>query len=112
MHLTEEQSDYLRILGHSLKPTVDVGAGGLTDSLIKEVDRALADHELVKVRVRFGNRERRGRVFEELAPLAQALLVKPDGYVALLYRPSEQGKVRLPSASETGGDPDAISAGV
>jgi RNA-binding protein len=96
MHLTEEQTDYLRILGHSLKPTVDVGAGGLTDSLLKELDRALADHELVKVRVRFGNRERRGKVFEDIAPLAQACLVKPDGYVALLYRPSDQGKIRLP----------------
>jgi RNA-binding protein len=96
MQLTEEQTDYLRILGHSLKPTVDVGAGGLTDSVLKELDRALADHELVKVRVRFGNRERRGKVFEELAPLAQACLVKPDGFVALLYRPSDQGKIRLP----------------
>jgi RNA-binding protein len=96
MHLTEEQTDYLRILGHSLKPTVDVGAGGLTDSVLKELDRALADHELVKVRVRFGNRERRGKVFEDLAPLAQACLVKPDGFVALLYRPSDQGKIRLP----------------
>jgi RNA-binding protein len=96
MRLTEEQSDYLRILGHSLKPIVDVGAGGLTESLLKELERALDDHELVKVRVRFGNRERRGRVFEELAPLAQACLVKPDGYVALLYRPSDRGKIRLP----------------
>ncbi|HEX5420699.1 MAG TPA: YhbY family RNA-binding protein [Gammaproteobacteria bacterium] len=97
MRLTEEQSDYLRILGHSLTPIIDVGAGGLTDSLLKELDRALADHELIKVRVRFGNRERRGRVFEELAPLAQACLVKPDGYVALLFRPSENSKIRLPS---------------
>ncbi|HEU4619818.1 MAG TPA: YhbY family RNA-binding protein [Gammaproteobacteria bacterium] len=96
MRLTEEQTDYLRILGHSLEPIVDVGAGGLTDSLLKELDRALADHELIKVRVRFGNKERRGRVFEELAPLAQALLVKRDGYVALLYRPSVVGKIRLP----------------
>ncbi len=97
MHLTEEQTDYLRILGHSLTPIVDVGAGGLTESLVRELDRALADHELVKVRVRFGNRERRGRVFEELAPLAHALLVKPDGYVALLYRSSGHGKIRLPT---------------
>lgn len=96
MHLTEEQSNYLRILGHTLTPAVDVGAGGLTNSLLKQVDKALADHELVKVRVRFGDRERRSRVFEELAPLAEACLVKQAGYVALLYRPSDQGTIQLP----------------
>jgi RNA-binding protein len=96
MHLTEEQSNYLRILGHTLTPAVDIGAGGLTNSLMKELDKALTDHELVKVRVRFGDRERRSKVFEKLAPLADACLVKEAGYVALLYRPSNPSTIRLP----------------
>src|SRR5690606_15003928 len=76
MHLTEEQSNYLRILGHTLTPVVDVGPGGVTDSLRKELDKALAEHELVKVRVRFGDKQRRQRIFAELAPMADACLVK------------------------------------
>lgn len=96
MHLTEEQSDYLRILGHTLTPVVDVGADGVTPRLRKELDKALADRELVKVRVRFGDRQRRAKVFEELAPLAEACLVKDSGHVALLYRPGNPGSIRLP----------------
>src|SRR5690606_29952096 len=87
MHLTEEQSNYLRILGHTWTPVIDVGAGGVTDSLRKELDRALSDHELVKVRVRFGDKQRRAKIFSELAPLADACLMKEAGHVALLYRP-------------------------
>jgi len=98
MHLTEEQSNYLRILGHTLTPVVDVGPGGVTDSLRKELDKALAEHELVKVRVRFGDKQRRQRIFAELAPMADACLVKDAGYVALLYRPANPSSIRLPES--------------
>ncbi len=98
MHLTEEQSNYLRILGHTLTPVISVGAGGVTESLRKELDKALADHELVKVRVRFGDRQRRARIFAELAPMADACLVKESGHVALLYRPGNPSSIRLPQS--------------
>lgn len=98
MHLTEEQSNYLRILGHTLTPIIDIGPGGVTDSLRKELDKALADHELVKVRVRFGDKQRRQRIFAELAPMAEACLVKEAGYVALLYRPANPSSIRLPQS--------------
>jgi RNA-binding protein len=98
MHLTEEQSNYLRILGHTLTPVIDVGPGGVTESLRKELDKALSDHELVKVRVRFGDKNRRARIFAELAPMAEACLVKDAGYVALLYRPNNPSSIRLPQS--------------
>lgn len=99
MGLTNEQSHYLRILGHDLKPVVDIGAGGVTNSLIKQIDRALAHHELVKVRVPFGDKRRRSRVIEELAPLAQAHVVQRAGTCCLLYRPADEPTIRLPSGS-------------
>jgi RNA-binding protein len=97
MRLTEEQSHYLRILGHSLEPIVDIGAGGVTNSLIKRIDQALAHHELVKVRVPFGDRRRRSEVMDELVPLAQAHLVHRGAHCALLYRPAATPAIRLPS---------------
>lgn len=98
MRLSNEQSDYLRILGHELKPVVEVGAGGVTPSLVRQIDEALNDQELVKVRVPFGDKVRRSRVLEELAPLAQAHLVQRVGTTALLYRPAREPGITLPPA--------------
>jgi len=98
MTLTQAQRDYLRVLGHSLQPTVDVGAGGVTASLAKELERALAEAELVKVRLRFGNREKRSRVAAQLAPLAEVCLVQQCGNFALLYRPRPDSDLTLPTA--------------
>ena len=98
MRLTNEQTDYLRILGHTLEPVLEIGAGGLTESQLKEIDRALADRELIKVRVPYGDRARRQRLLEELAPLSHAHLVERASHTALLYRPSRKTPViRIPS---------------
>lgn len=96
MTLTEAQREYLRVLGHSLQPVVEVGAGGLTHSIAKAVERALDDQGLVKVRVRFGDREKRSRVLAQLAPLADVCLVQEPCHCALLYRPSPRASIRLP----------------
>lgn len=97
MRLTVEQNDFLRVLGHELEPVLDIGAGGLTESKLKEIDRALADHELVKVRVPYGDRSRRQRLLEELAPLSQAHLVERASHTAVLYRPSTRSVIPIPA---------------
>lgn len=96
MRLTEEQNNFLRVLGHNLKPVCEVGAGGLTNSLIRAIDRALESEELVKVRVPFGSQEKRCRVLDDLAPVAHACLVQQTKSYALLYRPSSEPKISLP----------------
>ena len=58
MALSEKQKKHLRRLAHPLSPVVMLGNAGLTDGVVKELDRALADHELVKVSARVGERER------------------------------------------------------
>ncbi len=101
MPLTDEQAYYLSILGHDLRPVVDVGAGGITNHDVKRIERALDTQELVKVRVPFGSRQRRTEVIEQLAPMADAHLVRRDSNSALLYRPAEQPSIELPGASST-----------
>jgi RNA-binding protein len=63
-----------------------VGQAGLGPNLVAEFDRALTDHELVKVRARVGDREARDQILEELARATQAELVQRIGHVALYYR--------------------------
>lgn len=99
MPLTDEQAYYLSILGHDLRPVVDVGAGGITNHDLKRIERALDAQELVKVRVPFGSRQRRTEVIEQLAPMADAHLVRRDSNSALLYRPAAQPSIELPGSA-------------
>src|SRR4051812_10753499 len=49
--LTGKQLRHLRGLGHDLKPIVQVGRDGIDDGVIAALDRALTDHELVKIKL-------------------------------------------------------------
>jgi RNA-binding protein len=86
MDLTERQRRYLRGLAHPLKPVVMIGDSGLSNGVIKETDRALHDHELIKVRVRGAEREQRDALLADLAQRTSSALIHRIGHVAVLYR--------------------------
>ena len=90
MPLTDAQRKHLRRLGHDRNPIVLVGQGGISANLVAELDRALNDHELVKVRARVGDREARDEILEQLAASTGAELVQRIGHVALYYRASKE----------------------
>lgn len=95
--LTETQKKHLRRLGHDRKPIVLAGRSGLGAALVAELDRALTDHELVKVRVRAADRGERDALLGELASATGAELVQRIGHVALFYRANpEKPGILLP----------------
>ena len=73
MPLNEPQRKFLRRLGHDHNPIVLVGQGGVSPNVIAELDRALRDHELVKVRARVGDRNERDRLLVGLAAAIEIL---------------------------------------
>jgi RNA-binding protein len=87
--LSDAQRKHLRRLGHDRDPIVLVGQGGISPNLVSELDRALHDHELVKVRARVGDRDQRDEILDELARATGAELVQRIGHVALYYRPRQ-----------------------
>jgi RNA-binding protein len=87
MPLNEKQKKHLRRLGHALHPLVAVGQAGLTAAVVAELDRALTDHELVKARVRLGERAARDAALAALAAGTAATLVQRIGNVGLYFRP-------------------------
>ena len=101
MELTEHQKKYLRGLGHQLKPLIMVGDAGLSESLLAEYESTLDHHELIKVRVRVGDRSARDELINKLCEDSAAVLVQRIGNVALLYRPNLKKKpekrIRVPS---------------
>ena len=97
--LKEFQRKYLRGLGHALKPVVIVGDKGLTATVLAEVESALGHHELIKVRLRAGERALRDGMIDELCKSSGADLVQRTGNIALLYRRNPEAvKIRLPAA--------------
>jgi len=85
--LSERQRRHLRGLAHALQPVIRLGAAGLTEAVVRETDRALTDHELIKVKAPGGDREARDALFDELARRSHSTLVHRIGNVAVLYRP-------------------------
>jgi RNA-binding protein len=97
MKLSESQKKFLRGLGHQLKPVIMVGDAGLTDSLLNEFCSTIEHHELVKVRVRAGDRETRDNIIFELCEKGSAELVTRIGNVALIYRRNDENpQIPLP----------------
>jgi RNA-binding protein len=97
MALSEKQRKYLRRLGHSMNPVVLLGNAGLTEGVVNELDRALTDHELVKVGARVGGRGARDAALEELAQRTSSEIVQRIGNVGVFYRRrKDQPKILLP----------------
>lgn len=86
MPLTQEQKKHYKSIGHHLKPVLIIADNGLTEGVLAELERALHDHELIKVQLRQGEREDRQVLIEELLKAGRCELVQSLGKMALLYR--------------------------
>lgn len=97
MQLSSNQKRYLRGIAHGLDPVVMVGQKGVTPALLKELDGALAHHELVKVKLSDADREDRAETIEILRDASNAALVQAVGRIACFYRrnPKQPG-IELP----------------
>ena len=93
--LTAAQIRFLRGQAHDLKAILQVGGKGLTAPVLAELDGALEHHELVKVKIAAGDREARDAIVAELADRSGASLVQRIGNVAVLYRPTTDGKRQI-----------------
>jgi RNA-binding protein len=99
MQLTEKQRRHLKGLAHPLKPVILMGNSGLTDAVVAETSRALADHELIKVRLPGADREARDAALTALAERTESSLVTRIGHVAVLFKPlPKMSRIMLPGA--------------
>jgi RNA-binding protein len=95
--LTGKQKRHLRGLGHGLDPVVQIGKQGLTEAAVAAVDAALAQHELVKVRVGTECPDDRHDLAERLGPAVKGEVAQVLGRTVLVYRRHpKEAKIRLP----------------
>ncbi|WP_313514023.1 ribosome assembly RNA-binding protein YhbY [Pseudomonas sp.] len=90
MALTQEQKKQYKSIGHHLKPVLIVAENGLSEGVAAELDRALNDHELIKVQFRITEREERIALIEAVCKSGKAQLVQMIGKMALIYRKNPQ----------------------
>lgn len=95
MTLSTGDKKHLRQLGHSLNPVVTVAGKGLSDGVLEEVNRALDDHELIKVKLAVGERELKQQLIAELCQRVNAELVQTIGHIALLFRKADKPDPKL-----------------
>ena len=92
---TNQDIKQLRAIGHKLNPVVTVAGNGLTESVLAELERALGDHELIKVKLAVGSREARAAVARDICDRCGAELVQSIGNVAVILRRSDKPDPRL-----------------
>jgi RNA-binding protein len=98
IQLTPKERQALKALAHGLKPVVLLGSAGLSPSVVKEIDRALLSHELIKVKVPGEDRTEREEVFASLAESLSAARVQAIGKLLVLFRPAPEEEDQAPQA--------------
>jgi len=93
--LSTQERKRLRRIGHELNPIVMLGNQGLSDGVIEELHRALADHELIKVKVAGEDRELRHTLIDSVIAVSGAEVVQQIGKIILLYKKAEKRNVHL-----------------
>jgi RNA-binding protein len=98
LELSHAERNYLRRQAHTLKPIVQIGKYGLTDSARMAVDTALDDHELIKVKLLAAQDDKRTMI-DDLAATTDSNLISLIGNIATLYRRQpdpDRRKIELP----------------
>lgn len=83
--LTGSQRTRLRGLAHGYRPAVQIGKGGLTDTVVAAIDTALTASELIKVQI-FSEREERRKMAAVIEERLTCECAGSVGRMAIFYR--------------------------
>ncbi len=86
IELTPERRRALRAAAHHLHPLVTIAGNGLAETVIKEIDRSLKAHELIKVKLQGIEREDREALLGEICEKLDCAPVQHIGNTLILWR--------------------------
>lgn len=98
LNLTPGQRRFLRAQAHSLNPVVLIGDAGLTEAVMKEIERSLNSHELIKIKVASGDHEQREKMLAEICSTLEAAPAQHIGKTLVIYKAAKKQKLVLPKA--------------
>ncbi len=88
-------------VGHTLTPILRITKQELSPNVLHELNRALDDHELIKVKI-VCEKEIRDNLFLYMEELPETKVVQRIGGVVLLYRPSKEKNRKLSNILRSG----------
>lgn len=95
MALSNTLKKRFRAIGHNLMPVVIIAQKGISENIHDEIERALEDHELIKLKLVAANRSDKRALTLSLCSEFKAQCVQSIGHVVLLYRAAENPDPRL-----------------
>jgi RNA-binding protein len=84
--MTPLDQKQLRARAHALHPLVIISDKGLSAPVLREIDRSLLSHELIKVRMAIDDREARVSIVTEICAKLDTAAIQTIGKIAVLYR--------------------------
>ena len=93
MSLNNKQIRFLRAQAHSMKPVVLIGGAGLSDNVINEINQALDDHELIKVRVNAEDRDKKSEMIDSIIRQTECIHIQTIGHIGIFYRQNKKNPV-------------------
>ena len=95
--LTPAQRQFLKGLAHSRQPVVMIGNQGLTAAVLKEIERGLDAHELIKIKAASDEPDTRRAWLEEICTSTGAAPVQQIGKILVIYRAAGKPVIVLPA---------------
>ncbi len=93
--ITNAKKKEYRSIGHNLNPVIIVSENGISEGILNETERALDDHELIKVKFNIGDREVRAELIKELCKETKAEVIQNIGKIALILRIAKERNEQL-----------------
>jgi RNA-binding protein len=90
LSLSPAERSALRSQAHALKPVVLIGAEGLTDAVLTEIQVHLAAHELIKIRVFGDERDARIAIYDEICDRLNAAPIQHIGKLLVIWKPETE----------------------
>jgi RNA-binding protein len=97
MTVTSKQRKFLRTLAHNRNPVIFLGKGGLNKNVIAETEIALDQHELIKIKLRVGDRVIRDRIISDICNITRSEIIQKIGNTLVIFRENKkQPGITLP----------------
>lgn len=94
--LSNRQKKQLRAQAHKLNPVVEVGQKGCTEPVLAEINRALEDHELIKIKVRCDDQAELKSNLDLIVGQTKGELIQVIGHTIVFYRRNlEEPKIKI-----------------
>lgn len=90
-----------RTIGHHLHPIVTIAQKGITENIKEEIERALTDHELIKIKLITSTRQTKQELTEEICTGFKAECIQSIGHVILIHRAAKKPDPKLSNLIRT-----------